>query len=112
MGVEEKWSAKFDTFLRYKFISTDYPLYGITPDAGQLDRRVEQRPAHAGEPRGAGLHLDAHRLPDGECHALRGKRHERRALRRLDEQQPAVHGQRLVGADAGLVVLGRGRRDG
>ncbi|MGA2255496.1 MAG: MtrB/PioB family outer membrane beta-barrel protein [Thermoguttaceae bacterium] len=36
VGVEEKWSPKFDTFLRYKFISTDYPLYGITPDAGQL----------------------------------------------------------------------------
>jgi hypothetical protein len=34
VGVEEKWSPKFDTFLRYKFISTDYPLYGITPDVG------------------------------------------------------------------------------
>jgi len=36
VGVEQRWSSKFDTFLRYKFISTDYPLYGITPDAGQL----------------------------------------------------------------------------
>ena len=27
----------FDTFLRYKFISTEYPLYGITPDVGQID---------------------------------------------------------------------------
>ena len=35
VGVEEKWSRQFDTFLRYKFISTQYPLYGITPDAGQ-----------------------------------------------------------------------------
>ena len=37
VGVEEKWSPEFNTFLRYKFISTDYPLYGITPDVGQLD---------------------------------------------------------------------------
>ena len=35
VGVEEKWCPCFDTFLRYKFISTDYPLYGITADAGQ-----------------------------------------------------------------------------
>ena len=34
VGVEEKWSCEFDTFLRYKFISTHYPLYGITPDVG------------------------------------------------------------------------------
>ena len=34
--MEEKWSACFDTFLRYKFISTEYPLYGITHDVGQL----------------------------------------------------------------------------
>ena len=26
--------VQFNTFLRYKFISTDYPLYGITPDVG------------------------------------------------------------------------------
>jgi len=37
VGVEEKWSASLNTFLRYKFISTEYPLYGITPDVGQLD---------------------------------------------------------------------------
>ena len=36
VGVEEKWSASFNTFLRYKFIDTEYPLYGITADAGQL----------------------------------------------------------------------------
>jgi len=36
VGVDEKWSQRFDTFLRYKFISTEYPLYGITPDAGQF----------------------------------------------------------------------------
>ena len=36
-GVEERWAPCFNTFLRYKFISTDYPLYGITPDAGQVD---------------------------------------------------------------------------
>ena len=35
-GAEEKWSACFNTFLRYKFITTEYPLYGITPDSGQL----------------------------------------------------------------------------
>jgi hypothetical protein len=35
MGVEEKWSKTFDTQFRYKYISTQYPLYGITPDAGQ-----------------------------------------------------------------------------
>jgi hypothetical protein len=34
-GMEEKWSKTFDTQLRYKYISTQYPLYGITPDAGQ-----------------------------------------------------------------------------
>lgn len=32
VGVEEKWSSKFNTYLRYKYISTEYPLYGITPD--------------------------------------------------------------------------------
>jgi hypothetical protein len=37
VGVDEKWSPEFNTFLHYKFISTDYPLYGITPDVGQLD---------------------------------------------------------------------------
>ena len=35
-GVEQKWSPCFDTFLRYKFIATDYPLYGVTADVGQL----------------------------------------------------------------------------
>ncbi len=35
VGVDEKWSKTFDTQLRYKYISTQYPLYGITPDAGQ-----------------------------------------------------------------------------
>jgi hypothetical protein len=29
-GVEEKWSPCFTTFLRYKFIDTRYPLYGVT----------------------------------------------------------------------------------
>ena len=111
-GVEEKWSACFDTFLRYKFIGTDYAALRHYARRGATRRRLEQRLAHAGEPRGVGLHLDAQRLRAGECDALRGKRHERRALRRLDEQQPALHGQCLVGADAGLVVLGRGRRDG
>jgi hypothetical protein len=38
LGVEEKWSACFDTQLRYKYISTQYPLYGITPDTvGTID---------------------------------------------------------------------------
>jgi hypothetical protein len=35
LGVEERWSKSLDTQLRYKYISTQYPLYGITPDAGQ-----------------------------------------------------------------------------
>jgi len=34
VGAEERWSRTFDTFLRYKFISTEYPLYGIAPDQG------------------------------------------------------------------------------
>ena len=35
LGMEEKWSKTLDTQLRYKYINTEYPLYGITPDAGQ-----------------------------------------------------------------------------
>ncbi|MGO9113460.1 MAG: hypothetical protein ACLP9L_29870 [Thermoguttaceae bacterium] len=30
VGVEEKWSPCFNTFLRYKLIDTSYPLYGVT----------------------------------------------------------------------------------
>ena len=36
-GVEEKWSATFNTFLRYKYITTNYPLYGVTTQVGQVD---------------------------------------------------------------------------
>ena len=36
IGMENRWTSAFNTFVRYKFISTDYPLYGITPDAGQF----------------------------------------------------------------------------
>ena len=81
-------------------LDTYYPLYGVTADAGQINAALNSSLAHAGEPRGVGLHLDAHRLPDGECHVLRGKRREQRALRQLDEQQLPLHAQRLVGADA------------
>jgi hypothetical protein len=35
LGMEEKWSKSFDTQLRYVYVSTQYPLYGITPEAGQ-----------------------------------------------------------------------------
>ncbi len=35
VGVEEKWSKSLDTQLRYNYIRTEYPLYGITPDVGQ-----------------------------------------------------------------------------
>ncbi len=34
VGVEEKWSACWTTYIRYKYIQTEYPLYGITPEAG------------------------------------------------------------------------------
>jgi hypothetical protein len=30
LGLEEKWSSTFNTFLRYKYIDTAYPLYGVT----------------------------------------------------------------------------------
>lgn len=29
VGVEEKWSRQFSSYLRYKFIATQYPLFGI-----------------------------------------------------------------------------------
>lgn len=33
IGVEEKWSLCFTSYIRYKYISTQYPLYGVTPGA-------------------------------------------------------------------------------
>ncbi len=30
-GVEEKWSPCFSSYVRYKYIATAYPLYGVTP---------------------------------------------------------------------------------
>ena len=32
VGVEEKWNLHFTSYLRYKYITTQYPLFGITPD--------------------------------------------------------------------------------
>jgi hypothetical protein len=32
VGVEEKWSRAFTTYVRFKYIDTEYPLYGISPD--------------------------------------------------------------------------------
>ena len=41
VGVEEKWSQQFDTYVRMKFINTAYPLYGITPYVGSnLDQAL------------------------------------------------------------------------
>ena len=34
VGVEEKWSTALTSYIRYKYIDTQYPLYGITPDVG------------------------------------------------------------------------------
>ena len=31
VGIEERWSLAFSSYIRYKRIETDYPLYGITP---------------------------------------------------------------------------------
>jgi hypothetical protein len=36
-GMEENWSSHFSTFLRYKYILTDYPLYGFTSAVGQIN---------------------------------------------------------------------------
>ncbi len=36
VGAEEKWSETFNTFLRYKFIGTTYPLYGVMTQVGQV----------------------------------------------------------------------------
>ena len=30
VGVEEKWNLHFNSYLRYKYITTQYPLFGIT----------------------------------------------------------------------------------
>jgi hypothetical protein len=32
VGVEEKWTLQFSSYLRYKLIDTAYPLYGVTPN--------------------------------------------------------------------------------
>ena len=32
VGVEEKWSSTLSSYIRYKYIDTEYPLYGISPD--------------------------------------------------------------------------------
>lgn len=34
LGVENRWTCNFNTFLRYKYIQTDYPLYGVTNNVG------------------------------------------------------------------------------
>jgi hypothetical protein len=33
VGVEENWSCAFTTYLRYKYIATEYPLYAVTHEA-------------------------------------------------------------------------------
>jgi hypothetical protein len=38
VGVEEKWSKALSSYIRYKYIHTEYPLYGITPDQGTSNR--------------------------------------------------------------------------
>ena len=47
VGLEEKWSAEFQSFVRYKYITTDYPFVGVTPEdywqATALDSALPQR---------------------------------------------------------------------
>ena len=112
VGVEEKWSPKFDTFLRYKFISTEYPLYGITPDAGQLYRRVEQ-PLPTQENR---VELGCTWTPT-DCLMVNATLYVENAM--SDAPYVAWTSNSLPftvsawwAATSGLVVLGRGRGDG
>jgi hypothetical protein len=40
VGVEEKFSKQFNTYVRYKMIDTDYPLYGVTIKSHTLENAI------------------------------------------------------------------------
>lgn len=40
LGVEEKFSKEFSTYLKYKLIDTDYPLYGVTLESHTLANAI------------------------------------------------------------------------
>ena len=41
VGVEEKWNLNLTSYVRYKYITTQYPLYGVTPNATTLDGALD-----------------------------------------------------------------------